>query len=117
MVVAAAAGCGRRERITIVTPPPAPVATGPAIVAAPPAQIGSVVITDTPRFREYVLAQRVPSYTYPGEVVVGAELPPAGVTFYEVPREFGMTQLRYALVNNRMVLVDPVTHRIVQIIG
>jgi hypothetical protein len=59
----------------------------------------------------------VPSYTYPGEVIVGALLPPAGVTYYEVPPQFGATQYRYALVNNHMVLVDPATHRIVQIVG
>jgi len=125
MIAASVAACGRRERVTIVNPPPAAVATGPTVVAAPPPAVvatpapasGTVIIMDAPRFREYVLTQHVPSYTYQGEIIVGATLPMAGVTFYEVPREFGVTQYRYAFVNNRTVLVDPVTHRIVQIIG
>jgi len=120
MIASAAAGCGGRDRVTVITPPPAPAAPAPAAAAAPPVVItepAPVVITEPARFREYVLAQRAPSYAYTGDVVVGAILPPAGVTFYEVPREFGATQYRYAWVNNRLVLVDPVTLRIVQIIG
>ena len=113
MIALAATACGRRERVTVVTPPAAQVVTGPAVVAS----LQQVIIRDTPRFREYVVTQRVPSYTYRGEVIVGTELPAAGVTYYEVPQEFATTQYRYAMVNNRLVLVDPVTHRIVQIIG
>jgi len=60
--------------------------------------------------------QKRPSYTYDREVVVGAELPPGGVTYYEVPAEYGVKEYRYTVVNNRTVLVDPRTHRIVQII-
>jgi len=34
----------------------------------------------------------------------------------EVPREYGVTRYRYTVVNDRTVLVDPSTHRIVQVI-
>jgi len=34
----------------------------------------------------------------------------------EVPREYGVTRYRYTVVNDRSVLVDPSTHRIVQVI-
>ena len=43
--------------------------------------------------------------------------PATGVTYYEVPAEYGVTKYRYTIVNNRTVLVDPMTHTIVQIIG
>jgi hypothetical protein len=43
-------------------------------------------------------------------------LPSAGVSYYEVPAEYGVKDYRYTVVNNRTVLVDPRTHRIVQII-
>jgi flavorubredoxin len=33
-----------------------------------------------------------------------------------VPREYGVTEYRYTIVNDRTVLVDPKTHRIIQII-
>jgi hypothetical protein len=100
-------------------------AIGGAIVAGP---VGAVVggvggfivggISDEtrPRFRTYVVEQKRPSYAYSSDVVVGAELPSAGVTYYETPAEYGVKDYRYTVVNNRTVLVDPRTHRIVQII-
>ncbi len=68
------------------------------------------------RFHTYVVEEHVPSCSYDREVVVGAELPRSGVRYYEVPREYGATRYRYTVVNNRTVLVDPGTHRVVQII-
>jgi hypothetical protein len=38
------------------------------------------------------------------------------VTYYDVPREYGETHYRYTVVNDRTVLVDPSSHRIVQVI-
>ena len=58
----------------------------------------------------------MPSYRYQDEVRVGAVLPSAGVTYYEVPAEYGVRNYRYTRVNNRTVLVDPRTHQIVQIV-
>ena len=81
------------------------------------AVVGGIADANTPRFREYVVREHHPSYTYSGEVVVGTELPTAGITYYEVPREYGVREYRYTIVNDRTVLVDPRTHRIMQIIG
>ena len=47
---------------------------------------------------------------------VGAVLPEAGVTYYEVPPEYGVRDYRYTVVNGRTVLVEPRTHRIVEIV-
>jgi hypothetical protein len=69
-----------------------------------------------PRFRKHVVRESRPSYTYRDEVRVGAELPSSGVTYYEVPAEYGVRDYRYTVVNNRAVLVDPRTHRIVEVI-
>ncbi|MGI8526702.1 MAG: DUF1236 domain-containing protein [Pseudolabrys sp.] len=100
-------------------------AVGGAIVGGPigavvggvgGAVIGGISDATQPRFRTYVVEQKVPSYTYSNEVVVGAELPDAGVTYYEVPAEYGATEYRYTVVNNRPVLVDPRSRRIVQVI-
>jgi Protein of unknown function (DUF1236) len=48
---------------------------------------------------------------------VGKVLPPEGVTFYAIPREFGVPpSYRYAVVNDEVVLVDPVTREIVDLV-
>jgi hypothetical protein len=100
-------------------------AVGGAIVGGP---VGAVVggvagafaggISDAsrPQFREYVSTQRRPSHRYQGDVRVGVELPSSGVTYYEAPAEYGVRDYRYTRVNDRIVLVDPSTRRIVQVI-
>jgi hypothetical protein len=76
---------------------------------------GLLGIDQRPRYREYVVHEHPPSYRYSEDVRAGAILPPDGVQYYEVPPEYGVTTYRYAIVNDRTV-VDPNTHRIVQII-
>jgi hypothetical protein len=44
------------------------------------------------------------------------ELPEAGVTYYEVPQEYGVREYRYTVVNDRPVLVTPRTRRIVEVV-
>jgi hypothetical protein len=77
---------------------------------------GVLGVDQRPRFRTYVVEQRRPSYQYRDEVRVGAVLPEEGVTYYEVPPEYGAPQYRYTVVNGRTVLVEPRTHRIVEIV-
>jgi hypothetical protein len=48
--------------------------------------VGVLGVDQRPRFRSYVVEQRRPSYRYEGDVRVGAELPEAGVTYYDVPK-------------------------------
>lgn len=77
---------------------------------------GLLGIDQRPRFREYVVSERRPSYTYSGDVVVGSELPASGVEYYDVPAEYGVKDYRYTVVNQRTVLVDPRTRRVIQVI-
>lgn len=69
-----------------------------------------------PRFQQYVIRQQPRSFTYDQPVVVGTMLPQQGISYYEVPQEYGVSGYRYTVVNNRTVLVDPQTRRIVQVI-
>ena len=86
-------------------------------VGAVAGTIGGILgVEDRPRFREYVVRERHPSYRYDNEFRVGAMLPESGVTYYDVPAEYHVTGYRYTYVNDHAVLVDPRTHRIVQII-
>lgn len=100
-------------------------AVGGAVVGGPAgavvggvggAVVGGIIGDNTPRFKTYVTEQRVPSYTYKEEVRVGAVLPERGVTYREVPAEYGVKGYRYTVVNNRTVLVEPKTHKIIQVI-
>lgn len=88
-----------------------------AAVGATVGAVGGAIADDArPRFHSYVVERHHPSYRYDREVRVGADLPASGVTYYDVPREYGETKYRYTVVNDRTVLVDPGTHRIVQVI-
>lgn len=77
---------------------------------------GVLGIDQRPRFRTYVVEQRHPSYAYRDEVRVGAVLPDAGVTYYEMPPEYGARDYRYTVVNGRTVLVEQRSRRIVEIV-
>jgi len=77
---------------------------------------GVLGVDERPRFRSYVVERHHPSYQYREDVRIGAVLPEEGVTYYDVPPEYGAREYRYAVVNNRTVLVDPRTHRIVEVV-
>jgi len=89
---------------------------GAAVGAGAGAIAGGIADDTRPRFRSYVTERRHPSYRYEQEVRVGADLPSSGVTYYDVPKEYGVTKYRYTVVNDRTVLVDPSSHRIIQVI-
>src|SRR3954468_21022706 len=77
---------------------------------------GGIVAAQRTVFCEYLVRERGPNYTVPGQVVVGGVLPEVGVTYYDVPQTFGATPYRYSVVNGRTILVDPRTRRIVQVV-
>src|SRR6478672_6271105 len=62
--------------------------------------IGGILgVEERPRFREYVVRQRHPSYRYESDLRIGASLPENGVTYYEVPSEYHAQGYRYTYVN------------------
>ena len=77
---------------------------------------GVLGVDDRPRFRTYVVEQRRPSYQYREDLRIGAVLPEEGVTYYDVPQEYGVRDYRYTVVNGRTVLVEPRSRRIVEIV-
>jgi len=85
-------------------------------VARPDIMVGIISEPHIPEFRNHVVEERLPSYAIPDHVVVGTALPEAGVVYYDVPQRFGTTTYRYTIVNDRTVLVDPRSRRIVQVI-
>ena len=95
---------------------PVGAVVGGAVGAAVGTVGGILGVEDRPRFREYVVHERLPSYRYSDDLRVGVVLPESGVTYYEVPADYHVTGYRYTYVNDRVVLVDPRTRRVVQII-
>lgn len=75
-----------------------------------------ITVEARPAFREYVVRERVPTYTVPERVVVGTTLPDVGVTYYDVPQSVAQTPYRYTVVNGETVLVEPRSRRVVQVI-
>ncbi len=74
-------------------------------------------VEERPRFHEFIVRQHHPSFRFKEEVRVGVILPEVGVTFYEVPSAYHVRPgYRYAVVNDRVVIVDPRTRRIEEII-
>jgi len=95
------------------------VAPSTGVVVSTPVEVdadGGIAYEQRPAFREYVVRERVPTYTVPERVIVGATLPDEGVTYYDVPQTFGATPYRYTVVNGETVLVEPRTRRIMQVL-
>jgi hypothetical protein len=70
-----------------------------------------------PRFHDYVIREHRSAYRYSEDPQVGMILPPSGVVFYRVPREYGVSPAyRYTIINDHAVLVDPRTRTVVQVI-
>jgi hypothetical protein len=88
------------------------VGRAPAVIDSGP----TIAVEQRPAFRDYVVEQRVPAFRIPDRVVVGATLPEAGVTYYDVPQRFGATTYRYTVVNGETVLVEPRSRRIVEVL-
>jgi hypothetical protein len=78
--------------------------------------IDGIAVDQRPAFREYIVRERVPTYTIPDRVIVGTVLPEAGITMYDVPETYGPTPYRYTVVNGQTVLVEPRSRRIVQVV-
>src|SRR3954447_24013742 len=65
---------------------------GAAVGATVGAVAGGIADDARPHFRTYVTGQKHPSYKYENEVKVGVDLPSSGVTYHDVPKEYGTTK-------------------------
>jgi hypothetical protein len=89
---------------------------GAAVGGVTGAVVGGLTGPDQTRVKEYIVKEHHPSVKVQENVAVGSTLP-SSVKVYEVPSSVGVkTTYRYAVVNDRTVLVDPSSHKVVQII-
>jgi len=94
-----------------------------AIAIAPVAALAQTSTTTTTtvtteqqsKVRAYVVKEKPASMKITESVTVGAALP-SSVTLQTLPADVGVTQYRYAVVNDKTVLVEPSSRKIVQII-
>ena len=93
-------------------------AVGGAVGGVTGGVAGILGIDQRPKFREYVIREHRSVYRLHEPLSVGMVLPPdAPITFYTIPREFGVPPAyRYAVVNDEVVLVEPASREIVDII-
>ena len=90
---------------------------GGAVGAAAGTVGGILGINDRPRFREYVVREHHPSYHYDEDLRTGVVLPERGIEYYAVPSEYHVRpSYRYTIVNDRPVIVDPDTRRVVEVL-
>ena len=65
--------------------------------------------------RRYSVERHSPSVQYDSPMVIGDELQD-GVTYYSVEGSPSLSRYRYTVLNDRTVVVDPQTRRIVEVI-
>lgn len=105
-----------------VTGAQAQVATQPA---TPPQSSTTTTTTTTTtvtpdqqsKIRQVVTREKRTSVTAPTgfTVAVGSTLPET-VQVYALPSDVGVTNYRYTVVNDRTVLIDPTTRRVIQVL-
>jgi hypothetical protein len=91
---------------------------GAAVGGVAGAAVGGILTAEeTRRVRTYVAAQRSPSIRVAEPVTVGQPAP-QGAWFAPLPASVGLRNpYRYTVVNDRTVLVDPRTRKIIEIIN
>ncbi len=83
------------------------------IVTEPQPAPGAVVVHEMPtQVRTYVMQQSVPSVNYNGDVLVGRVLPQD----VQVRTVDGYDDYGYTVVNERRVIVEPSTRRVIQVL-
>jgi Protein of unknown function (DUF1236) len=81
------------------------------IIVTDPATTGSTVVLPG-EVRTYVMEQGVPSVVYDGDIAVGSTLPDT-VEVHTVPNVDGYA---YSVINDRRVIIEPQTHRIIEVL-
>lgn len=72
----------------------------------------TTVVSVPGEVRAYITEQQAPSVVYDGDIVVGTELPPS-VEIRTIPSN---DAYGYTVVNMKRVIVDPHTHRVIEVI-
>ncbi len=94
---------------------PVGAVVGGAVGAVAGGAVGSISEADRTYVRGYVVQNRRPSVRVEGPLAVGAILPQQ-VQVYRVEGNPAFENYRYAWVNDRAVLIDPATRRVIYVV-
>jgi hypothetical protein len=94
---------------------PVGAVVGAGVGAIAGGTMGSISAQDQAYVRGYVVQNRRPSVRVQGDVAVGATLPQQ-VAVYPVEGNPAFSNYRYTWVNDRAVLVDPASRRIIYVV-
>lgn len=72
--------------------------------------------TQAMAFRKYVMTKKHPSVSYKDKYAVDMEMKTDGMEMYDVPPEYVSGKYKYIQLNGEWVIIDPATHKIVQIL-
>ncbi|MEZ2129218.1 MULTISPECIES: DUF1236 domain-containing protein [unclassified Sinorhizobium] len=87
------------------------LAQGAVVVTPDASTTGSTTVVPG-EVRTYVMEQKAPSVVYDGDVIVGTTLPDT-VQIQTIPDNSGYA---YAVVNERRVIVEPQSHRVIEVL-
>ncbi len=93
----------------------AAIAVAPVVVLAQTSTTTTITADQQSKVKTYVMKEKPASVKVTETVSVGTALP-SSVTLRTLPSDVGVTQYRYAVVNDKTVLVEPSSRKIVQII-
>lgn len=91
---------------------------GGAVGAATGTVGGILGVEERPRFREHVVREhRGHAYRWVEDPRPGLVVPGPGLTLYPVPPEYHVSPAyRYAYINDHVVIIDPRTRKIVEVV-
>jgi hypothetical protein len=88
---------------------------GAALAAFALPALAQVAVEIGPEVREYIVKEGRSSVAVDADIAVGTVLP-ADVEFYAIEGVPTATTYRYAVVNNKRVIVEPETRKVIQIV-
>ena len=76
-----------------------------------------IIVDQKPAFLDYVKRQQMRSGPLIGRVSVGDILPDSGVRYYDIPLRYGAPFYRCVVIGDEVVIADPSTGRVVQVVN
>ena len=95
---------------------PVGAVVGGAAGAVVGATVGGLSSNDRVYVKHYVVEKQYPSMRMDEPVAVG-EMMPAQVTYYQIEDRPELRRYRYAYVNDQVVVVEPRTRKVVEVIN
>jgi Protein of unknown function (DUF1236) len=77
--------------------------------------VGGLTLEDRSYLRDYNSKRKYPSIKYEDDVSIGRVLPETG-SYYSIEGRESLNGYKYTIINDKTVIIDPNTRRIIEII-